>query len=366
MTEITSTGAELLSHETSLPLGAWVADGYEVVAALEDNMPTGLTVSDDGRVFVSFPRWGDDVPFTVAEIVDGKAVAYPDAQVNAWAPGTSSDNLVSVQSVVVAPDGTLWLLDTGAPSFEPWVDGGPKLVQVDLTSGEVIRVLHPTEGALTATSYLNDVRFDLSQGEAGYAYVTDSQPTGALIVIDLATGEWWSRLRGHASTQASDQFRAIVQGIVRDGYQVGADGIAISPDGSTLYYCPLSSRRLYSVSTEALRDRDLPDLEVASTIRDLGDKGASDGLESDTDGAVYATAYEHSAVVKRSRDGSWSTVFHGPALLWPDTLAIAADGYLYLSANQLPRSPLFNGTEDRVPPYLIVRTRIDAAPVRLR
>jgi sugar lactone lactonase YvrE len=355
-----------MTNEKSSPLGTWVADGYDIVAALEDNMPTGLTVSDDGRVFVSFPRWGDDVPFTVAEIVDGKAVAYPDAQVNAWAPGTSSDNLVSVQSVVVAPDGTLWLLDTGAPSFEPWVDGGPKLVQIDLTSGEVIRVLRPTEGALTATSYLNDVRFDLSQGEAGYAYVTDSQPTGALIVIDLATGEWWSRLRGHASTQASDQFRAIVQGIVRDGYQVGADGIAISPDGSTLYYCPLSSRRLYSVSTEALRDRDLPDLEVASTIRDLGDKGASDGLESDTDGAVYATVYEHSAVVKRSRDGSWSTVFHGPALLWPDTLAIAADGYLYLSANQLPRSPLFNGTEDRVPPYLIVRTRIDAAPVRLR
>ncbi len=48
-------------------------------------MPTGVTVSQTGRIFVNFPRWGDDVPFTVAEIVKGKAVAFPDAAVNDWA-----------------------------------------------------------------------------------------------------------------------------------------------------------------------------------------------------------------------------------------------------------------------------------------
>jgi hypothetical protein len=32
---------------------------------------------------VNFPRWGDDVPFTVAEIHDGKeVVAYPDQAIN--------------------------------------------------------------------------------------------------------------------------------------------------------------------------------------------------------------------------------------------------------------------------------------------
>ncbi|GAA4727792.1 L-dopachrome tautomerase-related protein [Isoptericola chiayiensis] len=346
-------------------MGTWVADGYEVVATLVDNMPTGLTVSDEGRVFVSFPRWGDEVPFTVAEIVDGKPVPFPDPEVNRWT-GTEDpgDHLVSVQSVVVDPVGHLWLLDTGAPSFGPTIPGGAKLVEVDLTTNRIVRVIRPL-GGMTPTTYLNDVRFDLSRGRAGFAYLTDSQAVGALIVIDLDTGESWARLRGHTSTQATDQFRAVVQGVVRTGYSVGADGIALSPDGNRLYYCPLSSRRLYSVCTDVLRDQDIDDHAAAEHVTDHGDKGASDGLEMDADGTLYATAWEHSAVVKRSPDSTWSTVLHGPDLLWPDTLALGTDGYLYVSVNQLPRSPLFNGAEDRVPPYLIVRAHVGGRPVRL-
>ncbi len=356
-----------MTNRTVQALGSWIADDFEIVAEFQNNMPTGLTVSDDKRVFVSFPRWGDEVPFTVAEVIDGRAVPYPNAAINAWAPGLSADNFVSVQSVVVDPDGDLWLLDTGAPSFKPWVDNGPKLIRVDIGTGQISQVLRPTPGALTSTSYLNDIRFDFSRGRAGYAFITDSQSVGALIVVDLESGEWWAQLRGHESTRSSDQFRAIVQGVMREGYDVGADGIAISADGTTLYYCPLSSRKLYSVSIEALIDRTVQADALAGSVADLGDKGASDGLESDAEGNLYATAYEHSAVLKRSAGGVWSTLLHGPNLLWPDTLSLAASGYLYLSANQLPRSPLFNGgTDDRLPPYLIVRTFVGAAPVRLK
>lgn len=347
-------------------LGSWLADQYEVVAEITNSMPTGLTVSDDGRIFVSFPRWGDDVPFTVAEIVDGECVAYPSAELNAWDGGHGSDKLVSVQSVVVDPRGDLWLLDTGAPQFSPWVNGGPKLVQVNLATNTVVRTIEPSAASTTETTYMNDVRFDFSRGEAGYAYITDSQAVGALIIVDLATGESWSRLRGHDSTKAVDQFRAVVQGIVREGYRVGSDGIAISADGSRLYYCPLSSRRFYSVDTAALLDRSLTEDQVAATVTDHGDKGASDGMESDTDGNIYMTAYEHSAVFRYSPEGEWKTVFHGPDLLWPDTLALAADGYLYVSVNQLPRTPLFNaGVDERIPPYLIVRAHVGAKPIRL-
>jgi sugar lactone lactonase YvrE len=45
-------------------------------------MPTGVAVADDGRIFVCYPRWGDDVPFTVAELRDGREVPYPDATIN--------------------------------------------------------------------------------------------------------------------------------------------------------------------------------------------------------------------------------------------------------------------------------------------
>jgi sugar lactone lactonase YvrE len=347
-------------------LGSWVAPSCETVAEFDDLMPTGVTVSDSGRVFVSFPRWGDDVPWTVAEIVDGKAVAYPDEQSNVWSPQGDPDRLVSVQSVIVDPVGHLWLLDTGSLAFAPWVENGPKLVEIDLATDTVVRVVRLSAAAVTPTTYLNDVRFDLSRGTGGYAYITDSQPEGALIVVDLGTGESWARLRGHASTAATEGFRAVIQGVVRENYTVGADGIAISHDGDRLYYCPLSSRRLYSVATAALTDRSLDEDAVAATVVDHGDKGASDGMESDTDGNLYMTAYEHSAVLRRSADGAWSTALHGPEVLWPDTLALAADGYLYVSVNQLPRTPLFNaGVDDRIPPYRIVRVPVDGRPIRL-
>ncbi len=50
--------------------------------AFDGAMPTGVTVAPNGRIFVNFPQWGDQAPFTVAELVDGKAVPYPDAATN--------------------------------------------------------------------------------------------------------------------------------------------------------------------------------------------------------------------------------------------------------------------------------------------
>ena len=40
----------------------------ERVFAFNGAMPTGVTVTETDRIFINFPRWGDDVPYTVAEI----------------------------------------------------------------------------------------------------------------------------------------------------------------------------------------------------------------------------------------------------------------------------------------------------------
>ena len=42
------------------------AGSAELVHAFDVQMPTGVTVADDGRIFVCYPRWGDPVEFTVA------------------------------------------------------------------------------------------------------------------------------------------------------------------------------------------------------------------------------------------------------------------------------------------------------------
>ncbi len=349
----------------------------EQVAAFEGSMPTGVTVAPNGRIFVNFPRWGDPVPYTVAEIRNGKAAAYPNEVINELDPARPKDTFVSVQSVVADPNNRLWILDTGSVKFEPVVPGGAKLVAIDLATDKIVQtIVFPPDVALE-TSYLNDVRFDLRQGRAGVAYITDSSDKGsnAIIVVDLATGTSHRRLNDHPSTKGEKQFLPFVEaqpmmqkkpGEPSKHIAIGSDGIALSNDGSRLFYCPLASRRLYSVATDVLRRENASEAEVGAAVKDEGFKPASDGLETDSAGLVYATAYELDAVLRRRTDGSWETIVHDPRVLWPDTLSVADDG-LYFIANQLHRQPNYHDGRDlREKPYSLFRVKIDGKPVRLK
>lgn len=362
----------------------------EPVAYFNGAMPTGVTVSHKGRIFVNFPKWGDEVLFTVAEIRDGKTVAFPDEAINQTNTDDLAAALVSVQSVVVDPADRLWILDTGSPLFQPTKYGGPKLICVDLKTDEVVKkILFPQTVALP-TTYLNDVRFDLRKGKEGVAYITDSAQNGSngIIVVDLASGESWRRLNDHPSTKAEglQTFLPIVEGrpfVVKQKQQhkqgdqnkesitlaanMGSDGIAISANGERLYYCPLAGRELYSASTESLSDRSLDDQDVSRTVKDEGNKGgASDGLESDAEGSVYVTNYEQNAILRRNHDGEWETIVHDPRLLWPDTLSLATNGHLYVTANQLHRQARFHDGRDlRRKPYTLFRVNVNTKPVLL-
>ncbi|HEX8465391.1 MAG TPA: L-dopachrome tautomerase-related protein [Abditibacterium sp.] len=372
-----------------------LAGKLETVAQFYGPMPTGVTVSQRGRIFVNFPRWGDNVPFTVAEIVNGRAVAFPDLEINdfgkngdratlsqeksARARNLRETSFVGVQSVVVDARDRLWVLDTGSVLFGPTAPGGPKLVCINLERNDVEKVIPFPPNVALPTSYLNDVRFDLSVGREGFAYITDSGAgsPGGIIVVDLATGNSTRRLSGHPTMQPEPKFVPFVEGrpvfsTPKDKFPkylgLKSDGIAISADGTRLFYCPLASRRLYSVSTALLRNGRALDAVVANSIIDHGDKGASDGLESDAQNRVYATQYETNSIVRRLRNGLFEPVAHDPRLLWPDTLSLAGDGYLYVISNQLHEQKGFNfGKDRRRKPYSLFRVKVgDATPIRLK
>ena len=367
-----STSARAQDLATDRPEGR-----IETVATFDGPMPTGVTVSHAGRIFICYPKWGDDVDFTVAEVKDGTPVAYPDPATNRARGPSDSEHLISVQSVVIDPIDRLWAVDTGSIEFGPTEPGGPKLVCIDLETNRVIRTItFPPEVALP-TTYLNDVRFDLRRGEAGHAFLTDSSARGpnGIVVVDLASGRSWRRLHDHPSTKADPAMLPLVEGRPwkerppggePKPVTMGSDGIAIAHDGSRLFYCPLVSRRLYSVSVDALVDEQLPDSRAAETVEDLGEKGASDGMESDDRGRVYATSYEQNGVLRRLPDGRFETLVHDPRVLWPDTLSVARDGHLYFTANQLHRQARYHEGKDlRRRPYVLFRVKIDAGPVRL-
>src|SRR5215210_3800182 len=272
--ETSSTDIPALELPTDEPLGA-----LEPIAFFYGAMPTGVTVSHRGRIFVNFPKWGDNVQFSVAEIRDGEATAYPDQLINNTNEEDQASTLVSVQSVVVDPADRLWILDTGSPLFKPTEYGGPKLICVNLDTNKVVKKILFPQTVARSTTYLNDIRFDLRRGNDGMAFITDSSQKGpnAIIVVDLHSGESWRRLNDHSTTKPEDikTFLPLVEGrpflehqpngTIKQGAGMGADGIAINSDGSRLYYCPLGSRKLYSVATDALVNRDISEEDITNT-----------------------------------------------------------------------------------------------------
>lgn len=349
----------------------------EPMALFYGPMPTGVAVSRNGRMFVNFPRWGDPVEYTVAEIVNGRAFPFPDENINRL--GTP-DGLVSVQSVVIDAQDRLWILDTGSIDMQPVQPGAPKLLCVDLRDNRIVRRITFPQDVVLSTTYLNDIRFDLRRGEAGMAFITDSSDKGpnGIIVVDLAQGTSWRKLHDHPSTNADPDFVPVVEdrplmvrqsGKPAEPIKIGSDGIAIDVAQGILYYCPLGSRRLHSVSVDALANRDLSDQEVAQTIRDLPRRDfASDGLDCDEAGTLYLTDYEHNAIQRLTRDGRYEIVASDARMIWPDSISIRPRGDLYFTANQLNRQPKFHeGRDLRQKPYVVFRTPLSTnRPVAAR
>src|ERR1700712_233610 len=151
---------------------------------------TGVTVSKDGRIFVSFPRWTEDSEVSVAELKDGTLTPFPDAEWNAWRNArkdevSAKDHWVCVQSVVADSQGNVWVLDPAAPAMAAVVKDGPKLVEIDLETNKPGRTIAFDESVAPQGSYLNDVRFS---PDGKTAYLTDSGARGALVVVDLDSG----------------------------------------------------------------------------------------------------------------------------------------------------------------------------------
>ncbi len=336
-------------------------------AADAPSTPTGVVVSRSGRTFVFMPRFDDKLPYTVGEVaVDGSVRPYPDAASNIPDGGRAVERLIHVPNGVIDARDRLWLLDAGlmASSGAP-VPGGAKILCIDLATDRVVRTI-PLAPAVEPTSSFNDLRLD---ADARRAFISDQGQTGegAIVAVDLDSGRVVRRLARHHSTASVDGIVKIVEGRQvmqrrRNGSTApvkgGANGIAISPDGTRLFYAPLIGRHLYAVDTAALLDPAIDDAALAAMVEDLGEKGLTGGLLCDPQGRVLLALQEHNAIGRRNHDGSVEIVATDPRLIWADTLWIEG-GWLYISAAQVNRRPEYNrGTDMQQRPYAILRTRL--------
>jgi hypothetical protein len=104
----------------------------------------GVATTPEGRLFVLYARVDGSTGPTVAEWHNGSdPTPYPNLQWNSFTAGSDpTTHLIRINSLRIGPDGTLWLVDTGSPSFgQPVIlPEGPKLVQVNVTLNTVKRV----------------------------------------------------------------------------------------------------------------------------------------------------------------------------------------------------------------------------------
>lgn len=369
----------------------------EIVHLYNDQWPSGIAVAANGRMFSTYPPGFDpnNTMYSVAEIFSNNTeIPYPSAKINS-PPGGSinltstppsgasyQDYIIGAQAVYIDPADRLWILDTGRAASNKYglvqaTYGGPKLIGVNLNNNSIFTTIVFSSDTAPSVSLLNDLRIDLTPSLTatgqGIAYITDSSPEGrnAIIVVDLGTKEAWRHLNNIESTLAASNFVPNVLGHpVYNNYSgdmgisniaIGADGIALSPDGATLYFCPLSSRQLYSVPTALLRSRSASSKVLAiNAVRSLGDKGMSDGIESDSNGNVYVGDIENNAILKFDPNtGLKETFVRDPRFTWTDTMSIAADGYMYFTENQCSLLAGFHQGEDkRVRPWPLFRVKL--------
>lgn len=311
----------------------------EEVASSPDQW-TGVTASQEGRIFLNFPNWSAPHTQSVVELKENnQLVPYPNQAWNTWDSTLApQDHFVSVQSVFVDDENYLWVLDPANiqrnGQYLGVVDGGAKLVKIDLTSNQVVDKIIFDPSAVKPNSYLNDVRIDT---EEQYAYITDSND-GAIIAVNLASQQARRLLDNHFSTEP--ELPLVIDGEVWKNPQgqvqrVASDGIALSPDGDMLYYHALTGYSLYSIPTTALRDTSMTEQQVVDQVKYVAKTGATDGMLYGKDGSIYHSNMEKYAITRYTPEGTVEVVVQDSVLKWPDTFYWAPDGGIYVTTSQI-------------------------------
>ncbi|MFV0676104.1 L-dopachrome tautomerase-related protein [Variovorax sp. tm] len=311
----------------------------------------GLHFDANGTAYVSTPRLiSAGAPATLSKL-DTRArtgparlTAFPSVQANAI-DGDPQQSLRNVLGFHVdRRNGWLWAVDMGFIAGEPEApEGAQKVLVIDLASGRTVKRI-PLDGVANRRgSFLNDIAVDERRR---VAYISDSGMRSAphnmvgLIVIDLASNRARRVLDKHPTLQVEPGVKVVSHGSeVWPGNPLllGINGIALSPDGRTLYWTVTTGTRAHAIPTAVLRKTDATEAQLAASIRDLGAVGGNtDGIVVDAQGDLYITDVTRNGIVRYSpRSKAMSLMAADERVLWPDTLSTLPGGDLVFTSSAL-------------------------------
>ena len=323
-------------------------------------MPAGIKLSKNGTIFCSFPRWFDDVIVTFAKYNKEENIfePWPSLEMNQKYLNNDSSGLNSILGFEIDKYDNLYILDQGRIKKNPASKGSMKLLNYSLNDGQLKNnYTFRSDIVDPSNSFLNDVVIDQINK---IAYITDSGNSlsgnlsdynSGIIVLKLEDDQQYKILSNHYSVLPDQSFflhreKEPVKNSTSP-MMTGADGIALSCDGETLYYCPLSGRMIYSILTKdihkAIEENKLNNITVYEGFK----KEASDGLLASSKGYLYMTGIETGSIyvsntiepdLLRFYYKDFESFQGNITTMWPDTLAIH-DGFLYFVSNQLNNFP---------------------------
>lgn len=278
-------------------------------------------------------------------------------------PGSGANVILdSVLGIACDPRGIVWMLDNGRRT-----DVTPKLVAWDTKRNELHKVITLDSQALSPRSFLKNLVLD---PVAPYIYITDPADgiSSAIIVVNTQTSLARRVLQGHSSTQKEPNIQLQLDGrsiIVRrpDGGLAnpltGVSPIAIDRKGEWLYYGPRDSSSLFKIKADLLRRNDLPASSLESQVKGVSPKPICDSIAIDSKGRIYFGDISRGTIDYVSPDEEYLNLrlhIEDPRIVWPGGLLIGSDGNLHFFANQLHRTPFFNGGKDiTAPPFPILK-----------
>lgn len=257
--------------------------GQFVVA---NNAIAGVKVSKSGDIFVTVPRWMSGVPATLNQLVtnpNGPGYVlnpWPSWEFNAL---NTSGSLQNSQSMVIDSTNKMWIIEVGRTNF---YDANPSLVSngpagifvADVTTGDILSSYYfPDDVVPYNNSFVNDIVLDET---SGFAYLTNTWDKGGIIVYDSAHNV--SKMFVGPSTCRNYSYDFCANGVCYGTDGIGAspsDGIALSPDATTLYYSPVQGQGLFSIAVSILQNFSMGNDDFNAAAVFLGLKsGCNDGL----------------------------------------------------------------------------------------
>lgn len=325
------------------------ATALEEVFAFDE--PLGnLAVSSDNRLFFTVHPESRPTTNKVMEIVNGKAIPYPNQEFQ-------SSQFITVLGMFIDLQNRLWTIDHGNHGFQ-----AVRLLAFDLNSNEVVHdYTFPSEVAEKG-SFFNDLQVSPDGKQVYVADVSFFGKNPALVVYDLEKGQSRRLLEDHPSVVAQNwiprnktKTMKFFGGLVN--LKPGIDGLVLDAAGEWVYYGAMAHDELFKIRTQDLTNDQLSAAELANKVVRVGTKPLSDGLSIDTLDNIYITDVDHGGIARMSPRGELHTLIKDrDRIRWADGCSFGGDGYLYFTDSAIPDQMLRSkGHMRSKAPYYIYR-----------